>query len=669
MPDIMDFQGTRSMNGKVYIILAYALIGIALALWPLCLANVAATASSEMPAGRKWPAGTTGWKTIALLIVALAAMYITGESIASPLVLTFGLVAVGASISIRRFDLVAMLTAFVALCISATLLWWVRGAGAPVVSDYALLAFFLLTSAVIRLIDSRTAASGDGFPVFWVAIYACLAASLAFSTGVYDDWISLRNVWHHWGALVGPAELLRSGAAIFHDFPAQYGLGPTAVIASFCGQDCWHAMYFVAGSTIFAYSVLIAVMAFALTRNRWPERIAVLILCLAVCFIWSGFPDHLGSPLTTPAVSGVRFLPATMLLTYLFFARDIEHSKKKVLVAQGLWALGVLWSPESAFYVTFLWWPYYLFVRRVEGDPVTRLKGAVKAAVILLATTAAFVVAFDAVYLLVYREQPTLHGILAYAINPPGPMPINWHGAIWYFLLATATCLGTLWCLWKRSGDTPAFRRAFLVLLLSYGASSYFLGRSHDNNLLNLLPLFLLVLLGALPEIGDGFLSRTRIVLAATLIGWLPVFGWQVWERNAMPWQFFQFDSRLADKFVNFRPDALRAIDYISAHYGEPVTVLDDTYDLVRSTPPDPWSAIHGSANFAFIPSAERREFLVRTAATLKRTGWVVVDRAFPAADWLADFDFAYQRVGYLDFGRYYAIRYSPKPAGGLDRQ
>jgi hypothetical protein len=426
-------------------------------------------------------------------------------------------------------------------------------------------------------------------------------------------------------------------------------------------------MYFVVGFVTLAQSILIAVLALALTRNRWWMRLTVLMLCLAVCFIWSGYPPHVSSPMTTPSVSGLRFLPATMLLTYLFFAEGIGQSKAKVLVAQALWMLGVLWSPESAFYVTFLWWPYYLFVRRAQGDLYARLKGVIKPAAYLLAALALLVLAFVGIYALIYRETPTLYGVLAYAIDPPGPLPIDWHGAVWYFLLVTAVGLGTLAYLWRRNGDTPAFRRGFLVLLLSYSASSYFLGRSHDNNLLNILPFFLLVLLSAISATESRFLTRSSAVLAATLLGWLPLFGWHAWQQDVIHGGLLQFDPGMDEGFgsqqtdTGYPPDARLAIGYINHRYGEAITVLDNSWCLLRSTPPHPWSAINGPENFEFIPASRRREFLSRTAASLGRTGWLVVERSFPAEDWLADFDSAYRRDASFQFGSYYAIRYVPK--------
>lgn len=647
------------MQGKLYVILAYAVVGIVIGLWPSCVPEKGGLISAPR---RSIVAPVAG-----LLIAVLGAMVITGEPVLSLVVPAFGLIALAMSVSRRGVDVVGMLAGFFALCVSVTLPWWRRDSGALDASVYELAVFSLVVVAFVRLFLADLPAREGGSPVAWIIVYACCVAFLTFSTGIFVDRTAFRTVWHHWGAYVGPAELLAAGAAIFHDFPAQYGLGPTALIAGFCGKDCWHAMHFIAAFATLTYSVLIAVMALALTRKRWPERFAVLVLCLATCFLWVGFPPDLVSPMMTPSVSGMRFLPATLLLSYLFFVGEIERSKQKLLAAHVLWALGVLWSPESAFYVTFLWWPYYLFVRRAPGGLSTRVLGFVKEGIRLVAGTAIFLAVLAGMYHLIYGEWPILYAILAYAIDPPGPLPINWHGAIWYFLLAMSVGLGTLVYSWRKTGDTVAFRRGFLVQLLCYAAVSYFLGRSHDNNLLNITPLIMLVLLNAMSTMESRILARSAVVLAAVLLGWLPVFGWQAWRQDVVSLRVFSFNSRIEQKFdprwwmSGLPGDARRAISYIYKHYGEPVTLLNDSYDLVRSAPPDPWSALNAPEDFDYIPSERRREFLSLTAASLRRVGWVVVDQNFDAEPWLADFDSAYRRSDRLEFGSYYAIRYVPK--------
>ena len=113
-------------------------------------------------------------------------------------------------------------------------------------------------------------------------------------------------------------------------------------------------------------------------------------------------------------------------------------------------------------------------------------------------------------------------------------------------------------------------------------------------------------------------------------------------------------------RLVGDPSDAGRAIADITAQYAEPITVLDISKVLILTREPSAWSAIHGAANYAYMPSARRRVFIGETATRLQRTGWLVVDRWVRDHSWIDDFESAYQRVEVREYGTYSAIRYRP---------
>jgi hypothetical protein len=341
-----------------------------------------------------------------------------------------------------------------------------------------------------------------------------------------------------------------------------------------------------------------------------------------------------------------------------------------------------LWSPESAFYVTFVWWPYYLWLRCSQGSGsggAVRLSMLPLAAGRLLLSLLVVLFCFFAGYWLIYRTTPTAYGYFAYVIDPPGPLPINPSGAILFFIAVLVLGLVALYSTLRLSGNTREFRQIFLLVLLVYATSSYFLGRSHDNNLLNLLPFQLLVLLVAFRAPIADWARTVAAVLLASLVGWSSVFGWTAWQetiRNgrlfefnaqAMPISFSYNDPRTAEclrrQAVNGGDptDAARAANYIEGNFGEPLTILDFATNLRVTDTGAVWSAIQGPENFVSVPSARRQEFLVSTAKWLGRNGWLLVDRKFPADELLKDFQSAYRTERTMDFGSYYAIRLVPK--------
>ena len=658
------------MENKFYVILSYVLSGLMIGLLPFILKGKESIIVTSIFRKEVHLPSASFININILLVLLLDVIHITGEMILSLNILCFSLIALVASISLKKVNIIDMLIILIILCISATIPWWERESGHLIISNNKLFIFSLLTIVFIRLFSIKSPEDhlmhASNVKIKWITAYIIIAAILSFSTGVLNDSLALFMLYHHWGAYIASSELLLSGAKVFSDFPVQYGLGPTVLIASFSGNDCWEAMYFIVGFANFVFSILIAVMALTLSRDRWFERMAVMTICLAVCFLWTGYPPNAGLPLITPSVMGLRFLPAVILVTYLFFNKEVESSKSKKLIAHILWALGALWSPESSFYVTFIWWPYYLFIHQSRTS--SRTINFFRSGFFLMSIAILLVVAFYIGYRIIYNQDPSPYGYIVYAIHPPGPMPINYRGGILFFLLAFFIGTSSLLRNWYRECDTMLFRRGFVIQLLCYSVFSYFIGRSHDNNLLNLMPFIFLLLLYTITTTDSMILSKSSIVLISTFIGWLALFGWQPWNAAFKENKLLEFDSnlfskRFSDNYVRLgiSQDLIRATDYLNINYGEPVIVLDSTMCLWRSTPPKVWSAIHDPANYRYIPSNKRKEFLNNTAKTLHLPGWLIINRSFPADEWLADYDYAYIRTNRIDFGSYYAIRYSPK--------
>lgn len=666
------------MEGKLHILVCYGLVGLIIALWPTLVKEKIISENSQYTT----PIESYGrlWNFSCFLIAILGVFFIAGQTIPT-LTLSFALIALMLVLSSGKFDIASIACTFLALCVSTTLLWWHRYGHILNISGFSMAAvcFFTFLFVQVFKINPNPTLKIKNLSK-WLISYALLATLLSFSTGIFHNDSLIKTLWHHWGAYIGPAELLLSGAVIFHDFPAQYGLGPTFLIASACSHDCWQGMYFIASLTTWLFSLCIASLAFALTPNRWPERLITLSLCLATCFFWTAFPPLAGSPLETPSVSGLRFLPVTFLVTYLFFITHIEHSKIKSILAHCFWVFGTLWSPESAFYVTCVWWPYYIFIRRAQGNINARFKVLLKNTIQLLLIAVSLIVIFNVIFHIIYGQGPSLYAFLAYALNPPGILPINWHGGILYFLLVTSIGIISLFHLWHKSGDTFEFRSGFLIILLCYSVFSYFLGRSHDNTFLNISPFILLVLLYTISIINKKFyLHRVCVICLMALLGWLPAFGWEAWRDNISQARLFSFTPKLLREYLaypnpqtltetfdhntnlnlspSFTKEAQTAINFVQ-RYKEPITILNSTFSLLDS---NVWSAIHGPANYVFIPSKHRRKFLRATAKTLHRSGWLIVEKNSPAEVFLEDYDFAYQPTNYFDFGNYYAIRFSPK--------
>ena len=671
------------MGDKLPVLIGYALFGVLIGLSPILLSLLPRPSIQPDRGPNKVVIGA------AVLIAAmLAALFSISNGAAfvgaSTLLAFFASFRTGGSVRIP-----IILGAFAGLLISATLPWWRRMEGfLPVMSWNELALFILITGGPLYLLTiTKEPGAARHRPVDFalLALFFLTVALVSFSTGIFHDPQAFLFAWHHWGAYVGPSEMVRSGARLFRDVPAQYGLGPTVLIAAMGGHGCWLGVYYLAGLSTLLFAAIVAGIAFNARRRPAGARSAfvTLALCLFCCFFWTSYPPHAGAPLMTPSVSGMRFLPVMAMVAWLLWRdRSPAAASSGWQGAHLLWAFGVLWSPESAFYVTFVWWPYYLWLRSSQGSgpsATVRLSMLPSAAGILLLRLFVVLFCFIAGYWLIYRTTPTAYGYFAYVINPPGPLPIDPSGAILFFIAVLVVGLAALYSTLRLSGNTREFRQIFLLVLLAYATFSYFLGRSHDNNLLNLLPFQLLVLLVAFRAPIADWARTGAAVLLASLIGWSSVFGWDAWQETIGKGRLFEFnpqamlvsfsyDDPHTAEFIRRQAvnggdpaDAARAANYIEGNFGEPLTILDFALNLRVTDNGAVWSAVQGPENFVSVPSARRQKFLASTAKRLGRTGWLVVDRKFPADELLKDFQSAYRTELTMDFGSYYAIRFLPK--------
>ena len=584
---------------------------------------------------------------------------------------TFFLLAAWGALRTGDMRLRTILILFAALLFSATLPWWLRtGGDLPKIAPEKLILFFLLSAGMIHLLSpnspnwEETKKEHPATHRLLFALFGVLAGLLIFFPGIND---SDTTGWHHWGAFIAPSEMAGAGARLFRDVPAQYGLGPTLSILAFRPIGYGHGLYLLAGTLTWLQYLLVALIALKLKKGPLTtgNLIAILGLALLSVLFWTAFAPCLISVLACPSTAGMRFLPVLILVSWLL-TRDREFNPTVRRWGFILWGLASLWSLESMFYATFVWFPYYLWMRCHERGNKPLRTAFLSAAAHLLLSLLILIGGFLAVYGLIYRTTPTFYGYFAYALNPPGPMPIDWRGAIWFFIAVMALGLSGLLLLSRTSGNTRnsvEFRRLFLLLLLAYGTLSYFIGRSHENNILNLISFQVLVLF-AVGQLSVAWAPKIATILLASVVGWTAIFGWGVWETILQP---HPPQRHIQERFPD---EPAQAVRYIQEHFGESTTLCDIRMFLWNDPEKVPWNAINDLANFTFVPSEQRRRFLASTAEHLHRSGWLLINRKYIAGEdregefareLLADYDSVYQRDQELDFGTYYAIRFIPR--------
>jgi hypothetical protein len=429
---------------------------------------------------------------------------------------------------------------------------------------------------------------------------------------------------HNWGAFIGPALHLRAGLVPFFDIPLQYGLGPTLAIAAAChGADCWRGMECVVVFMDLACGLLILRMALATSAPRgWLWCGTVTIVMFAAVFLWPGEPAYGGLLLATPSVSGIRFLPTTLVAYLLFFG--CPQAAAAALVP------AVLWSPESA--------GMAIAVFGLCETARVGLARAILRSAGLLGGSYACLILLHRVTFGVWMDPAAL---LEYALHVPGPLPIDPLSDT--LLLAVALGLGG-WLMVRLSPDPVTARHDRTAAALLFAATVYWLGRSHPNNICNLMPFLALVALRVLdrPIGARSPLADTTGFALATSVAALAMVPWQTISHD--PHVTIDIRPIVAD-FRLLEPD----VEWIRGQINNPdgLGIADFGPNFMRHPSEKVvWTPMDPSALWPFVPSERRQLYIRRSSARLRRSGWVIFEdmQRFLFDDFRAGYTIAEQR-------------------------
>ena len=576
---------------------------------------------------------------------------------------------------------------------SATLLWWLRVQIDVMAIPYSLLVLFFFILLLITLGVYLPVRRGRATTVVLLSVLGIFALqySLDFSALKNDD--MYETVRHHWGAYIGPSETVLSGARLLYDIPAQYGFGPTMLIAFGHGANRWIAMYWTVIVTGLLYSFFLLASACVIARkinNTW-SYLTILLASLASSLCWTSYPTLLGGPWSFPSTGGLRFLPLAALVFCILWAQS--RTATAVLPRVGghaLWCLAAVWSPEAAFYSSLVWWPYLLWLNGTSSK--RPLRAVLSAIAEIVCVALAFVIAFVAIYYSVYGVTPDGEAYAAYVVNLTGPTPINPRGSIWFFgFVLISGVIAAALSIRNRNDEAP-FASIFVCLLALYATFSYFIGRSHDNNILNLMPFMVLVLAAVRAFSKSATLSRSAHVALASVLAFTPLFGWSarnlggsgysaIADFNSM--SYVRGDTAdltgyaavpLLDRLPSARTislldaddfrDGARAVFYVSVVRHEPLIKVDAGLEIAPIGP-RAWAAIHDPIDFYFLPDATLAKFIDRTMKRLKSPGWLVIGKSVDdhpqTLRWQRLLAESYVVTEQVDFNSYHAIRYAPK--------
>ncbi|QWD35724.1 hypothetical protein G6674_01615 [Polynucleobacter paneuropaeus] len=679
---------------KLLFIVSYLLIGVYLVfLYPKLNGSIFMQGNKPRQP-KETGRGINAWPYILISLIAIAASILLPWSYIT-LTLLICLIFQKLDVGHVKRNWVAL---FLALITASFLPWWLHNSKNRLdLSFLQSLSFFSLTLFVYWVLSKPQLTKLSrklSYEVLPFGLFIGILLMLTFTPGIGLVTTSFGQ-WHHWGAYIGPAELVLNGAIPFNDIPLQYGFGPTIIIAAACATSCWNAFYWSAGIGTTLITLALAYIAIKIYQPKNIIEQAIILLIVLLCSIfYTAYPANLLSVLATPSTSGLRFLPGVLMLCLIVHQitkkdnRDtIANTSTNILEARHvpmhlLWIASFLWAPEAAIQTSVLWIPYCAWSRLYQLRGLSLTLGALKLGLQFFLLFIVALIGFSTLFLLHYGEWPILSTYFVYLLYPPGPMPINPNGTIWFVLMCTI-----LWFLWARCYQKQAFsdpkitQSMWAIALLCFANFTYYIGRSHDNNILNLLPYFSLLLMGISRWSEKSMTKIISTVMLSSIVGWSILIDFTHYElalRNHVlldksPTALIASFNRELDSTDQYlqaktaveiqkNTDARKALHYLYRNTPEAVETYDKYFLIDAGQRSAPWSAFHGPLNFYFIPSALRQRYLQNIAKRFRRSGWILYDKNFEINDYLRDYDAVYQRTQELDFGTYYAIRYSPKP-------
>jgi hypothetical protein len=502
-------------------------------------------------------------------------------------------------------------------------------------------------------------------------IFAALVAlAIGWITAPFDVDTIAHTAWHHWGAYLSPVDLLLSGGTPYRDFPVQYGIGPTLLLAASCGNDCWAGMFNVVLVTNALYFGTLAACTAIITTGmvrgiRWLSWVAMF--CAAL--FWTAFPAEFSTSMATPSAVALRFLPLAFQLLFVLYCEKNPQQPKHL--GHLIWLLNSFWSIESAVFASVLWWPWLAYrahQKREASISIVQLLGryAVMGALALLVSTALMLTLFR----LGFGVWPEPVSIFAYFQHPPGPLPPNPLGPLGLVIMLTALTVQTL--LRGRARDGGTLYACLIAMLASF---SYYLSRSHDNNILNLLPFVLLVTLCLLPKVGERSESErefntgfaTMFVMAT--IAFVATFNFSAWsevtrskgqlETGPRP-LLRQFSPSASDPSAVISKDARGLIALARRNSRTAPVLFDKRAVMPRAEAGRAWTSVNSIANYSPLPQPLVSNYIGRGAETYRLSGWLIVEDG-RYAQWPEYFATAYDVKPIMRKGRHVAYFLRPK--------
>jgi hypothetical protein len=224
-----------------------------------------------------------------------------------------------------------------------------------------------------------------------------------------------------------------------------------------------------------------------------------------------------------------------------------------------------------------------------------------------------------------------------------------------------------------RQGFSSAARCFYVCLLGFLAAGVYYLSRSHDNNILNLFPFLVLVLLATLTGLdriegpAKTFIRAFIHTSLAAMIAFVATFNYEPWQEGLARTGLIFGPERIVARLTPTRgdmpavlsPDAVAGLEYLRSRDAGMVMLFDSRRVIPRPSSGTAWTSVNDVANFEPLPGATILHYIQIGAVAYRRSGWILVGPGFGA--WAQGFQATYDVREQKSFGRYRAYHLVPR--------
>lgn len=467
----------------------------------------------------------------------------------------------------------------------------------------------------------------------WWWMFAAVALAAITIESLRVDYLFDPDSFHHWGVFTGPAEAVRSGGWLLWDTPATYGFLSTLAIVATPTDSVWDAFHLL---NALACAVSTGIL-FWLLRDRVDPLLALVLSMAAVLWlpgervVFFGGGVLGGGVLVTPNAGPFRFVWCYALLAV---AACRPQRPLPLLLGTLVWLAGVLWSSESAVYSSATWLPAYALL--TWRQPIrARIRWLSVPPLLALAAVAMVTVYYwlrlghgPDWYMFVEASAAIQGGVMALPIDPRGAVAVL---ILVGWLVATAA--GAI----VRSHDLPATAPLCAAFGLLWATSSYFVGRSHDINVVNLLPGCCLAAAVALRERpGD---APVRVAAGALFAGVLLLAlhepsGWYPRGPLAQRWALGVEAQRPV-----LRAGQLELMRRAGIEQGVPLVFYSRNVleawprEQGRRAPDVPWLPVVPFTELVPVNESRRTLYIDRFVNRTREGGWLIEDTSTPKFD------------------------------------